>query len=363
MHLKIDKKLTEIERKLPTRKTKSEGLRLDMAERVNNFQKQGFDTFISSLSQEDFICYPSKEEIDEFASVVASHFCVDSKDIIFGTGSDSSIRDIFLLVSKHSKNVVTTEPCFPMYDVYAKIFDLELRKVSYDSDMKIQLNDVADVIDENTGLIVLANPNSPIGDVYSEDFLRNLSSLCENRGAILLIDEAYAEFANCSLMQKLWSENVVFVKTLSKAYGSAGARIGFSVSKGSVNKCLNSLRQTFPLTGASLKWGKHIIKIYSETEDYVKGIVDELTALNLKLSSIAGLHYQIGNVNWFHVSHDDENFLNFLVEKHKISCRHDVKLPRSSLRWKRICISPGFHKCEFIYDLTRGSYGQGTTSS
>ena len=354
MHLKIDKKLAEIERNLPSRKTKSAGLRLDMAERVNDFQKQDFDTFISSLSQEDFICYPSKEEIDEFTNIVASHFCIDPKDIIFGTGSDSSIRDVFLLVNKDSKNVVTTDPCFPMYDVYAKIFDLELRKVSYDSDMKIQLNRIADEIDENTGLVVLANPNSPIGDVYSEDFLRNLSSLCEKKGAILLIDEAYAEFANCSLMQKSWGENVVFVKTLSKAYGSAGARIGFSVSKGIVNKCLNSLRQTFPLTGASLKWGKYVINISNETDDYVKGIIDELQSLALNLSSVSGLHYQIGKVNWIHISHDDENFLNLLVEKHGISCRHDVKIPQSSLFWKRICISPGFHKCAFIQDLIRG---------
>lgn len=355
---RISENLLAIERKDASRQTKEQLLRLDMAERSVNFSEDKFKEFVLSLKQEDFICYPSKEDYNELKRLLSSHFMIELESIVLGTGSDSCISNVFQAISRNCKNVIICEPCFPMYEVYAKINNFEIRKAQYSKDFKLEMSSIIELVDDDTGLVVLANPNSPIGDQQTKENLFSLANFLESKGIVLLIDEAYTEFGSHSFMNESWNENVVLVKTLSKAYGSAGARIGFSVSRGELRKCLESLRQTFPLSGASIKWAMHVLQNYEETKDYVQQINSEMKILTEMLGKVKRLKVQSGNTCWIHLSHEDQQFLNLKLKEHQIFCKKEITLPHSEDVWNRICISPGFHEREFVKEII--DYGNET---
>lgn len=226
-----------------------------------------YKKFISSISFRDISFYPNldllKNKIREF---------VDWKDIFLVPGSDVGIKTIFEMLDLKGKEVLTTNYHFPMYGVYAEIYQAKLVKANYSS-FKFNIYELIEKINKDTQLIIIANPNSPIGDTYTLDQIRVLL----DKGITTVIDEAYIELSNAKSSIKLLQEyeNLFVTRTFSKGFGAAGCRVGYICSSNQNIESLNKLRLMYEVSGIAAKYCSFILDNIEYYNSYLKKLLKE----------------------------------------------------------------------------------------
>ena len=235
-----------MQRRESYRGDRSDNVRHDMSERIFSFDSDFFEDLKSEIDQISTITYPSRYEYQTLKKRIAHENGVSDSQIMITPGSDSSLRIIFEAFCTKGKKVITTDPCFPMYDVYAAINGSTINKVQYSEDLTFNVDSIISAINAQTRLVILSNPSSPIGDYQSIDKIEELCKKLLKKGIVLVIDEAYHEFSPgsvVSLVNKF--ENIVITRTMSKACGLAGMRVGYLISSPRIYEILDKLRLAF----------------------------------------------------------------------------------------------------------------------
>ena len=164
------------------------------------------------------------------AQRLATLYGVKEQQLLPGRGSDESID---LLVRGFCRagvdDVVICPPTFGMYAVAARIQGAAVREVPLvrDSGFALDTTGVLAACDANTKIVFLCSPNNPTGNAMAPEAIEELLVALSER-ALVVVDEAYIEFSgDRSLTTELTRfPNLVVLRTLSKAYGLAGARVG-----------------------------------------------------------------------------------------------------------------------------------------
>lgn len=147
-------------------------------------------------------------------------------------------------------------PCFPAFAHRAKIMGVEHRQVPLGSDFGMDLGALGQAVDERTRLVYVANPDNPTGRIVSRaellDFARSLP-----KDTLLLVDEAYLDFADdpqaVSVLGVLDQvPHLGIIRTFSKAYGLAGARVGYGVLPVAIARELRTMQLPFAVSGPSI---------------------------------------------------------------------------------------------------------------
>jgi histidinol-phosphate aminotransferase len=124
--------------------------------------------------------------------------------------------------------VIIVPPTYGMYQVSANINDVETKKVLLTEEYQLNLEGIAEAIDEHTKLIFICSPNNPTGNSINREDIETL--LANFNGIVVVVDEAYINFSRQkSFIQELTEyANLVVMQTLSKAWGLAGLRVGMA---------------------------------------------------------------------------------------------------------------------------------------
>jgi len=190
---------------------------LNQSERSQPIPQSYYTKFLRSLKQEDFAYYPNTKN---FKEKICEFYNVNTENLFLSDGSDVGIKSIFETFTTCG-NIVTSEPSFPMYGVYASLYNCPYRGINYDVDLlEFSIDNMLSFVDDETQLIILANPNSPIGDYKTFEEIKPLL----DTGKIVLIDEAYIEFSGKESMIQYIDEypNLIITRTFSKGFGAAG---------------------------------------------------------------------------------------------------------------------------------------------
>lgn len=161
--------------------------------------------------------------------VLAHKFGVKVENVIAGSGSESIISGILRAFLCDDDEVLTTEAAFIGFQVLARSRGVTYRTVPY-RDWHYDLPALAEQINGHTKIIYLANPNNPTGTIFSRKEFDEFYRLVPER-VLIILDEAYFEYAKDDpaypdSMQYRY-DNVITLRTFSKAYGLAGVRIGY----------------------------------------------------------------------------------------------------------------------------------------
>ena len=142
-------------------------------------------------------------------------------------GSDVGIKSVFETFTDGGR-VVTSEPSFPMYKVYSELYQCEYFGIPHEEDYTISTEKILSNITHDTDLVILANPNSPMGEYKSFDEIR----IILEQDVPVLIDEAYIEFSDRnSIINEINNyPNLFITRTFSKGFGAAGCRVGMVFS-------------------------------------------------------------------------------------------------------------------------------------
>ena len=165
----------------------------------------------------------------ELREVLADKFELKVENVIAGSGSEGIMSNIIRTFLGDEDEVLTTEAAFIGFQVLARSRGVKYRTVPY-RDWHYDLAALATAINRNTKIIYLANPNNPTGTIFTrhefDQFYRHVPER-----VLIILDEAYFEYAKDNprypdSMQYRY-DNVITLRTFSKIYGLAGARIGY----------------------------------------------------------------------------------------------------------------------------------------
>ena len=276
--MKYNKCLTAVNRN-KTKYGSLDLLRLHASERDLAFDQKLWNCFIDSLSQEDIRLYPNT---DKAYDLLAQMLDTNKELLTVAEGSDRILKNTFQCFAVPGSKVVSTNPCFPMYNVYAKMYGASIIDVPYQTE-HFPFEQFINAIDTETSLVILSNPSSPVGDALSIDQIKCIAEQCKLYDCILVVDEAYIEFSDCiSAKQLVDRYNIIVVRTFSKAYGSAGVRIGYAVSNHLIKHYLNKVSSMNELSGLSIKWIEALY-CYDDSAEYINTVKKNRSSLTAAL--------------------------------------------------------------------------------
>jgi histidinol-phosphate aminotransferase len=186
--------------------------------------------------------------------VLAAQYDTKVENVITGSGSESLISNIVRTFLGDKDEVLTTDAAFVGFQIIAKSRGVTYRTVPY-HEWSYDLNTLAAAINPNTKIVYLANPNNPTGTIFSklqfDEFYKHVPER-----VLIILDEAYFEYAKDnprypdSLHYRY--DNVITLRTFSKVYGLAGARIGYGFAHESLINNLLKVKLPFePSTPAA----------------------------------------------------------------------------------------------------------------
>jgi len=169
--------------------------------------------------------YPSPRA-DRFRHAAAKVLGISPEMILAGNGSDDILTIATRTFVAPGGVLAAPDPTYSLYPVLARLEQATFAPVPWDKDWSLPTEAL---LDSRADAIYLANPNAPSGTFVSPT---KVAELARQFPGVLLIDEAYADFAddNCLALVRDYA-NVVIVRTMSKAYSLAGLRFGYAVGK------------------------------------------------------------------------------------------------------------------------------------
>jgi len=191
--------------------------------------------------------YPAKSSLE---ASFASGLAIDSDQVLVTAGGDEAIDRIFRAYLDGQRALVMHTPTFEMIARYARLTGAAIHSVPW-MEGPLPQRRMIDAMGERAGVVALVSPNNPTGAVISADDLTTISRALPR--SVILLDLAYTEFADVDLTPvALALPNVIVVRTLSKAYGLAGLRIGYAAGPSSLLTPLRAVGGPYPVSGLSL---------------------------------------------------------------------------------------------------------------
>ena len=318
---------------------------LNQSERTQPIPQSYYTKFLRSLKQEDFAYYPNTKN---FKEKICEFYNVKTENLFLSDGSDVGIKSIFETFTTCG-NIVSSEPSFPMYQVYASLYNCSYKGIHYDVDtLELSISKMLEFVDDDTNLIVLANPNSPIGDYKTIDEIKPLL----DTGIPVLIDEAYIEFSGKESFIKYIDEypNLIVTRTFSKAFGAAGCRVGMTFSNSHYIENISKFRQMYEISGVSMKYCEFLLNNHHLVDIYCQEVIDEKKKVISMLKNYEVIDSQC---NWIHFNNQDDNKkTKEILEKHKVLVKYCKVHPYGFREnWCRMTIQPGLSEQEFFKEL------------
>ncbi|MCI8994605.1 MAG: aminotransferase class I/II-fold pyridoxal phosphate-dependent enzyme [Lachnospiraceae bacterium] len=240
--------------------------RYDMNENPEGLPKEFVDRVLKEITPEFLAIYP---EPDRFLEKYAAHIGMKKENLCATNGSDMAIRFLMEVFSREGGQVVTVAPSFEMYWVNCSMLGRRHVPVDLEPDFTVPVEKLMEAITEETDLVVLVNPNNPVGHGYSLEDGRRLAEKARECGAILHVDEAYHYFQKASLLPLVEEfDNVVVTRTFSKLFSMAALRLGVVISNPQMIGYLKKATPSFEVNAVAL--------LFAERALEEPGLIEEL---------------------------------------------------------------------------------------
>ncbi len=216
---------------------------------------------------------------DPLREKLAVFLGVNIDNVVVGNGSDDLIPYIIKIFD--GDHIVISSPTFEMYSFYAALEGIEVVDVPLDE--RFNLGNIEDHV-EGARVVFICSPNSPTGNVHSRE---KIISILET-GVPVVLDEAYVEFcgsSNMDLLQRF--NNLIILRTLSKAFGLAGIRVGYAVASEEIINRILRIKSPFSMNALSMKIAEMMLENYEIVEDRVRFIVAERERLWKRFADVA----------------------------------------------------------------------------
>jgi len=227
---------------------------------------------------------------------LAALYGVCANQLWIGRGSDEAIDLLLRAFCRAGRdNIVTLAPTFGMYRVGAQLQGAGYRELALDArtDFALDPEDLLALTDADTKLVIVCSPNNPTGTLY-HDTLEFLAERLRGR-ALLVVDEAYIEFAGVTGAAALLArhDNLVVLRTLSKAHALAGARVGALIAPEDIAAFIARISAPYPLPAPCIELALSALDADAlhVAKARVATLVAERTRVERAIGSLPGVLY------------------------------------------------------------------------
>jgi histidinol-phosphate aminotransferase len=200
---------------------------------------------------------------------------VHAEQIFLGNGSDEAIDLAFrAFCEPGTDNAVAIDPTYGMYQVCAEINRVAYRKVWLDEAFQFSAGKLLAATDEQTKLIFLCSPNNPTGN----DLLRSeIRKAIDGFDGLVVLDEAYNDFSDApSFLDELEKyPNLIVLQTFSKAWGSAGIRLGMAYASPEIIGIFTKIKYPYNVNILTQRQGIEMLRKYDAVERWIKRLKEE----------------------------------------------------------------------------------------
>ena len=200
-------------------------LRLDLNENPGGLPEDFIKEVLAGVTPQLVAQYP---ETLHFTEVLAKHLKTDISHICLVNGSAEGIRYIIQAFTSENGRIVGVVPSYFMFQVYSEMYGRNFVKVPYNEDLTMDVNNIIAEMTDETQLLILLNPNNPMGNVYSDEEFEKILKVAAEKQITVLVDEAYHYFYPKTFMKyALNGEHIFITRTFSKLFSMAGCRLGY----------------------------------------------------------------------------------------------------------------------------------------
>ena len=202
-------------------------LRLDLNENPGGLPKEFIREVLNDITPQFVAQYP---ETLHFTEVLAKYLHTDISHLCLVNGSAEGIRYIIQAFTSENGRIVGVVPSYFMFQVYSEMYGRNFVKVQYNEDLSMNVENIINELTEDTQLLILLNPNNPMGNVYTNEEFEMILRVAQQKQITILIDEAYHYFYPKTFIKyALEGRHVFITRTFSKLFSMAGCRLGYVV--------------------------------------------------------------------------------------------------------------------------------------
>lgn len=233
-------------------------IRLDANESFLSVPPEIKDGILREAGQVAFHRYPDSLA-KEVSAAFAEHYGVDPNLVTVGNGSDESISVIMSAFLMKGEKVLTVSPDFSMYRFYASIVEAESIELKKEVDLSISVDKLIQTAQrEKANMIIFSNPCNPTSLGLDRDAVRRLIRSVD---ALVVLDEAYMDFWDQSLLGEVTDyDNLIILRTCSKAFGMAAVRLGFAVANKTLTNVIKAVKSPYNSNTLTQKIGSELFR-------------------------------------------------------------------------------------------------------
>ena len=270
--------------RVPQPEGRSKYIRLDQNENPDGIPKWLFDSVMEKVTPEFLAIYPEESKpTEKYAKLLG----LGADNVTLTAGSSVGMGYVIKVFGQPGKNILTVTPSFAMYEVYAKMIGMNVVQMKYEDDFSFNVENTLANINADTGIVVLVNPNMPVGNVYSKADITAIVEKAKDNDALVIIDEAYYYFYDQTSVDLVKEyDNVVVLRTFSKMLSLPSMRVGSIISSPENIRCINNYKPHYTVNSIGLLLVEAVVdnhdkllselqKEYKEGKDWILGKLSE----------------------------------------------------------------------------------------
>ena len=284
-------------------------LRLDLNENPGGLPQEFITKVLKDVTPQFVAQYP---ETLQFTEKLAEFLGTDIQHLCLVNGSAEGIRYIIQAFTSENGRIVGVVPSYFMFQVYSEMYGRNFVKVPYNDDLTMDVENIIKEMTDETQLLILLNPNNPMGNVYSDDEFERVMKVASEKQITVLVDEAYHYFYPKTFIKyALEKEHVFVTRTFSKLFSMAGCRLGYVAGWPDGVKMVQKLCTPHNTNAFAMKFAEEIIT----HPDVLQSLIDKFNE---------GRKYLVENLDANGYSHKGDAG-NFIFIKTKTDAETIVK--------------------------------------
>lgn len=264
-----------------------------------------------SINYLEFSEYPTHKNVKELVDVIRKTQKIYDKEVIIGAGANGILQNIIKMLFIDGGNLVTPYLTFNQPEYAVTSMGGYTKRVYMDKDMQINISHIIRSIDKYTKMIYLCNPNNPTGILLSDEKIMKIATSTDK---YIIIDESAIEFSTKrSFLYEEMPDNVIIIKSLSKAYGIANLRIGYMICSKEFKRIYEKKITVNEVSGISCQYAKEVL-LNKNYKKNVNKILIERRRLEKELQKIGIEFYNSDSNTLFSKNELSNEFIIKLYE-------------------------------------------------
>jgi histidinol-phosphate aminotransferase len=291
-------------------------VRLDSNENLMLNRQFALQIIVKAIKDIDLRFYPKQECEDSLYRQLKRYLGIDESYIAAGNGSDQII-DLLLSIIGPGKRVAVLTPTFSYFLNRCELHGLKLERLPLQKENNTICETDFFRHAKESEIIYICSPNNPTGNQFDKGLMMDLITNLQDK--LFLIDEAYVEFADYSLASAATKyENIVVFRTLSKAFGLAGARVGYMIANENLIRIFrSSIQLPYSLGTLSLRIASLALVRSNHVRKAIEKIKRERESIFEDLSKINGIKVFKSDSNFLYLECCESYYQNIVEHLHR----------------------------------------------